>query len=182
MARRRSLADSPIRLRVYRAGYAPAYGAVFPGPKTFGAAQSAFWFDATRLADPVRRDASALRSFLAEADAQVIVPKPDDQTVSAKVRAVLRPLQSAWPDLQTVAAALRMAAPTLQRHLASEGTSFQSLKDEVRRDLAILRLRSSNVALKTLASELGFSDSSAFHRAFRDWTGSAPSAYRRNGR
>ncbi|RYF31488.1 MAG: AraC family transcriptional regulator, partial [Comamonadaceae bacterium] len=74
---------------------------------------------------------------------------------------------------------LRMSASTVQRRLAAEGTSFQSLKDELRRDLAIVRLNSSTVPLAQLAYELGFADSPAFQRAFKGWTGSAAGAYRK---
>ena len=74
-----------------------------------------------------------------------------------------------------------MAASTLQRRLAADGTSFQALKDELRRDLAIVRLNTSTVPLAALADELGFADSAAFQRAFKSWTGSAPGAYRRGG-
>ncbi len=74
-----------------------------------------------------------------------------------------------------------MSTATLQRRLANEGTSFQSLKDELRRDTAIVRLNTSTVSLAALAFELGFADSAAFQRAFKGWTGSAPGTYRRDG-
>lgn len=69
----------------------------------------------------------------------------------------------------------------LQKHLAAEGTSFQALKDALRRDLAIVRLHTSTAPLASLADELGFADSATFQRAFKNWTGSAPGAYRRGG-
>ena len=69
-----------------------------------------------------------------------------------------------------------MATSTLQRRLAADGTTFQALKDELRRDLAIVRLNTSTVPLVTLADELSFADSAAFQRAFKSWTGSAPGA------
>lgn len=161
--------------------YAGNYGKIFPALLNFGQHQSAFWFDATRLQDPVRRDEAALRAFLIDAQANVIVPRRSDDVVSARVRSHLQRTQPAWPDLAATAEALHMAASTLQRHLASEGTSFQSLKDELRRDIGIFRLISSSVPLATLAYELGFTDSAAFQRAFKGWTGSAPGAYRRGG-
>jgi AraC-like DNA-binding protein len=74
-----------------------------------------------------------------------------------------------------------MAASTLQRRLAADGTSYQALKDALRRDLAIVRLNTSTVPLAALAEELGFADSAAFQRAFKQWTGSPPGAYRRRG-
>lgn len=161
--------------------YASSYGKVFPAPLHFGCAQSAFWFDAAQWHKPVRRDEGAMRAFLADAQAQVIVPRRGDDLCSARVRGHLQHTQPAWPDLAATADALHMSTSTLQRRLANEGTSFQSLKDELRRDTAIVRLIASTAPLATLAFELGFADSAAFQRAFKVWTGSAPGAYRRGG-
>ena len=74
-----------------------------------------------------------------------------------------------------------MSAATLQRHLAAESTSFQALKDQLRREIAIYRLHTSRVPLARLAAELGFADSSSFQHAFKGWTGSPPGRYRRGG-
>lgn len=162
--------------------YVGSYGKVFPAPLQFERPQSAFWFDAARLQDPMRRDETALRAYLADAQAHVIVPRRrGDDVVSARVRCHLQQTQPAWPDLTATADALHMSSPTLQRRLASEGTSFQALKDELRRDVAIVQLNTSSVPLAALAYELGFADSAAFQRAFKSWTGSAPGAYRRSG-
>ena len=161
--------------------YAGSYGKIFPAQLQFEQHQSAFWFDAALLQHPVRRDEAALRRFLVDAQAYVVVPRRADDVVSARVRSHLQQAQPAWPDLAATADALHMAASTLQRRLAADGTSFQALKDELRRDLAIVRLNTSTVPLATLADELGFADSAAFQRAFKSWTGSAPGAYRRGG-
>lgn len=155
------------------------YGKIFPGSQYFERPQSAFWFDAARLEHPVRRDEVALRAFLTHAEANFVVPRRDDGVVSANVRRHLHETLPAWPDLAATADALHMSLATLQRHLAKDGTTFQSLKDELRRDMAIVRLSTGNAALAELADELGFSDSTAFQRAFKGWTGSAPGAYRR---
>ncbi len=161
--------------------YAGSYGKIFPALLQFEQQQSAFWFDATLLQHPVRRDETALRAFLADAQANVVVPRRGDDVVSARVRSHLQQAQPAWPDLAATADALHMAASTLQRRLATDGTSFQALKDELRRDLAIVRLNTSTVPLTALAYDLGFADSAAFQRAFKRWTGSAPGAYRHGG-
>lgn len=160
--------------------YAGSYGRIFPAPLHFAQPQSAFWIDARQLQQPVRQDRAAVRAFLADARANVIVPRRTD-LVSERVRLHLQKAQPAWPDLGATAEALHMAASTLQRRLASDGTSFQALKDALRRDLAIVRLHTTTVPLAALADELGFSDSAAFQRAFKHWTGSSPGAYRRGG-
>jgi AraC-like DNA-binding protein len=160
--------------------YAGSYGKIFPAPLRFEQHQSAFWINARDLQQPVRQDKAAVRSFLADARANIIVPRRAD-LVSERVRLHLQQAQPAWPDLGATAAALHMAASTLQRRLASDGTSFQALKDALRRDLAIVRLNTSSVPLSALADELGFADSGAFQRAFKHWTGSSPGAYRRDG-
>lgn len=157
------------------------YDKVFPAPLRFDQPCSAIWFDGKRLKDPVRRDEAALRVFLADAQAHVILPPRGRDPTSARVRQHLQQTQPAWPDLAATAAALHMSISTLQRHLAAEGTSFQALKDELRRDIAIVRLSTSTVPLAALAQELGFTDSAAFQRAFKGWTGSPPGTYRRGG-
>lgn len=161
--------------------YAGSYGRVFPAPLLFGQRQSAFWFEATWMKGPVRRDEAALRVFLMEAQANIILPRRHDAEISLRVRSHLQKTQPAWPDLAATAEAMHMATSTLQRRLASEGTSFQALKDALRRDAAITRLNTSTAPLAALACELGFADSAAFQRAFKSWTGSAPGAYRRGG-
>ena len=72
-----------------------------------------------------------------------------------------------------------MSVSALQRHLGAEGSSFQLQKDQMRREVAIFRLHTSAVPLAQLAAELGFTDSAAFQRAFKRWTGNAPGSYRR---
>ena len=73
----------------------------------------------------------------------------------------------------------RLVSHYPRRRLEAEGTSYQQLKDRLRSDLAIDRLVSSQASIDELALELGFHDASAFHRAFRRWTGLPPGAYRR---
>lgn len=158
--------------------YAGAYGVVFPAPLRFDRPQSAFWFEARDLQAPVRRDERAVPEFLAHSQANVIVPRPDGETVSARLRRLLQQVQPAWPALPECAQALHLSVATLQRHLAREGVSFQSLKDELRRDLSIQRLNTSRVSIAALAAELGFADSASFQRAFKKWTGGAPGLYR----
>ena len=67
---------------------------------------------------------------------------------------------------------------TLYRQLHDEGTSLQALKDEARRDKALDLLRRTEKPIKQIAQAVGFRNEKSFARAFRSWTGSAPTAYR----
>jgi AraC-like DNA-binding protein len=58
--------------------------------------------------------------------------------------------------------------------LREEGTSFRTLLDETRRDLALAHLASAETSIAQLARLLGFSESRAFHRSFKRWTGRTP--------
>ena len=159
--------------------YAGSYRNVLPAPIHFGQPHSAFWIDAKALDEPVRRDMKALQAFMTDVQWNIVLPRRKDDDVVARVRLLLQDSGPTWPALAETAEALHMSVSTLQRHLAAEGTTFQALKDDLRRDLAISRLIASPVPLSQLASELGFSDSAAFQRAFKSWTGSPPGAYRR---
>lgn len=154
------------------------YAKVFPGEVRFDQPRTAFWFDAQQLATPMLRDERALRGFLASAPGIVITPQRSEHAVSARVRAHLQAHRPDWPDLAATASALHLSTSTLQRRLAAEGLNFQSVKDQLRLDAAIVRLNGSAVPLTALAAELGFADSAAFQRAFKSWTGSPPGAYR----
>jgi AraC-like DNA-binding protein len=82
------------------------------------------------------------------------------------------------PTLEEVAAALAMSDRTLQRELRNEQTSFRELVDVVRREIAVQQLAQPGNSAAEVGFLLGFSDPSAFTRAFRRWTGTAPAAFR----
>lgn len=81
-------------------------------------------------------------------------------------------------DFETVAAKLDINMVTLRRRLKKEGVSFQEIKDSIRRDKAISLMHDASKTISDIAFELGYSDPSAFYRAFRQWVGSTPNQYR----
>jgi len=96
-----------------------------------------------------------------------------------RVRAVIiRHLPDGEPRRSKIAAILGMSERTLHRRLAAEGTSFQRLLDDTRRELAQHHLSQREVSLADAAYLLGFSDQSSFFRAARRWFGTSPRHYR----
>lgn len=158
--------------------YAAIYADIFPGPLRYAQKGTAVWFERAALAAPVRRDAAALETFLSASPANLVLPWLGERTTSGRVYALLRNAGPAWPDLPSTAESLHMSVSTLQRRLSAEHTSFQAIKDQLRRDLAIVWLGTRAEPLANLAAELGFTDCAAFQRAFKCWTGSPPGAYR----
>jgi AraC-like DNA-binding protein len=100
----------------------------------------------------------------------------------AKTREYLEQNIAQTVTIHELAQALHTSVRTLNRRFAEEGTHFQLVKDGLRRDLAVHRLTNSNTSVAVLASDLGFSDATGFCRAFKHWTGSSPSDYRKGSR
>lgn len=161
--------------------HAVEYLALFGPVMTFGAARTTLWFDASALRLPVIQSERTAKDFLRVAPENVLLRYKYPQGLVARIRRRLREaLPHKVPELEAVAAELRIAPATLRRRLKAEGHSFQAIKDELRRDLAIALLSDTPKSIPDIASELGFGDASAFHRAFRKWTQSSPGAYRRS--
>lgn len=155
------------------------YNLVFPAQRRFSRPSFAFWFRTPELRTPISQDEPALRSFLTDAYTQIISPPRNFGAMSLKVRNNLMRSYPHWPSLEQVADQLHTKPSSLQRQLSAEHTSLEWLKDDQRRDLAVSRRSTSKVTLSQLASELGFSDSATFQRAFKRWTGQHCGAYRR---
>lgn len=152
-----------------------AYKLMFPGPIYFDAATASLSFNAQYLALPLRRDEAALRMMLRRALPLIVRQYRRDRLLVQRVRELLTTYRTA----EVLAQTLNISVRTLHRQLKDEGTSLQSLKDEVRRDKAILLLTRSKRSVKQIAMEVAFRNEKSFTRAFRQWTGEAPTEYRR---
>ena len=120
---------------------------------------------------------------LAELNDQVMIDylaELDHDNITHKVKAVIiDQLPSAMVTDETVARTLYMSSRKLQRQLQRAGTTFYTLLNEIRQDLAQKYLREQHNSITEIAFLLGFSESSAFSRAFKRWMGVTPSEYRK---
>ena len=84
--------------------------------------------------------------------------------------------------VELLASSLHLTSRTMNRRLRHEGTNYQRLREEVIVELAKQSLEESDASITTIGGKLGYSESSAFVRAFKRLTGSTPIAYRNNAR
>lgn len=167
-----------VPLRVHLPHAAPPdpgpFAEVLGCPVVFDAPTILFEFDAATARQPVPSGNPALA---AEADrmAERYLEQIEPATVSARVRTlIVKAMPSGEIDQETIARALHQSISTLQRRLRDEGTNFQTLLDDARRDLALDYLRRGDHSLADITFLLGFADQSNLTRAFRRWTGKTP--------
>ncbi|MGN0932873.1 AraC family transcriptional regulator ligand-binding domain-containing protein [Falsigemmobacter intermedius] len=168
-----------VRLPFDRPGFAADYAVIFPAPVHFGADFAELQFAPGVAALPVTRVHHDLSGFLARAPRDWIFTRHVAHALHLRLRAVLHERLADDPGLGEAARHLGLSARTLSRHLAGEGQSFQAIKDDLRRDIALRDLGGSLKPIETIAWELGFSSLAVFSRAFRAWTGETPAACRR---
>lgn len=163
-----------------RPPYAHEYAVMFSQHLRFGAQRTAIRFEARLLSAPVVQTAATLKHFLRSAPQSVFLKYKNEDSWTARLRRRLRSHIGApdWPVLDDIAAQFHVAPTTLRRKLISEGTSYQGIKDELRRDAAIHHLCNSALSIADIGGLLGFQEASAFHRAFKKWSGVQPGEYR----
>ena len=99
----------------------------------------------------------------------------ESTTLRGRVETLLLPrLHLGEADMAAMARSLNMSRQTLYRRLKAEGTSFDRVLDDLRRETALSYLESQRLSVNETAYLVGFSDRSAFSRAFKRWTGHSP--------
>ncbi len=175
------------RIPILRAEYSfpePAHSAeyrlMYCADLSFERPNTAIAFEGGYLDLPVQQNERSIKEFLRTAPESILLKYKNGSSLSARVRRRLRQFEPGEvPDFEDLAGELNLAPATMRRRLHEEGTSYQSIKDQLRRDLAIGYLSHTDRSVMEIALELGFSERSAFHRAFRKWTGASPGEFRR---
>lgn len=104
---------------------------------------------------------------------------PDDQLVQQVEQFVMAALPRGVPRISQLAADMHLTVRTLQRRLQQAGWGYAELLDDIRQRLARQLLRRDEVSITEVAFLLGFSEASAFHKAFHRWQGVSPGEWRR---
>lgn len=164
-----------------RPSHAQEYVVMYSAHLRFDAERTAVRFDAAHLAAPIAQDEASLRKFLRTAPQSVFLKYRNRDGWAARLRRHLRGSvgRTDWPRLEDVARDLSVTPTTLRRRLEAEGASYQGIKDDLRRDVAVHQLVDTALTVEEIAAGLGFQEPSAFHRAFKRWIGVQPGEYRR---
>jgi AraC-like DNA-binding protein len=179
----RWITGKPIRpQQVWFQGDPPAdlepFQQVFQGPLKFNGDHYGLLLDRADMEMPLPTANESLAQ-LHDRFAGEYLARFSESRVTHQARQVLcRLLPRGEPKRETVAQALHLSQHTLQRRLQDEGTSFQQLLDDTRRELAEQYLAQPKLTLLEVAYLLGFADPSNFFRAFRRWFSITPSEYR----
>jgi AraC-like DNA-binding protein len=155
------------------------YDLIFGAPVVFDAPRAALVCGADLLIAPLVRSEAELDEFIRNSPGDLLARRDYGTSLADQVRHMVRPGRSEQlPSMDDVAARLAMSPQTVRRKLREEGTSLREIRDAILRDEAITALAKGDETVAALAERLGFSEPSAFTRAFRRWTGSPPSSYR----
>ena len=151
----------------------------FGCPVYFGSDRDALMISEETLAVPNRLGDPTICSFFDAHLESELTELSDRHGLNKRVRIqVSQSLSEGIPTIEVIARRMGMSARTLQRRLSEQGFSFKNMIDESRRSLAERLLHQSQYSLSEIAFLTGFSEQSAFNRAFKRWAGQTPRSYR----
>jgi AraC-like DNA-binding protein len=177
--------DGPIEYEVWFTHPEPPdrreYERTFEGGVfRFDAPFNGFSVPAVYLSLPIKSADPNLHALIRKHAEAMLAELPRAHSLTERVRELLaEQLANGPPSLGHIARQVSMSERTLARHLEDEGTTYKALLDDLRRRLALRYVRRSELPFAEIAGLLGFSQTAAFHRAFRRWTGRTPLEYRR---
>jgi AraC-like DNA-binding protein len=175
---------SPLRVELVQPRpYVKTIERHFGCPAVCGTARNTIVFRAADAQRPFVTRNAELLGMLAPQFEEELKQENDDKNFVERVRmAIQQKLTGRRPTVEDIADALHISSRTIQRRLQDEGSSFQRVLEEARRQLARQYLNNSVLELNEAAYLLGYNDANSFVRAFRTWEGVPPARWREEQR
>ena len=158
------------------------YTLIYTEHATFGGDRLVAHLRPNLFALPIRRDQDDLARFLDGAPGKITMLYRRDREMVRQIRDILAASMPEALSIEDIADRLHVSLRTVQRRLKEEGSSYRAIKSALRRDIALSKIEKSKKSVGEIANELGYAETSAFFRAFVDWTGETPTSYRRRMR
>ncbi len=134
--------------------------------------------DNNELLTPLRKSDPELNKMLVGHAQSMLAQQTFSSPMEVIKDYVIKTLPSHVPDIDEVADYLKLSVRSTQRKLQDYGTSYTQVLDAIRKELALTYLRQTHNSVLYISERLGFSEQSAFQRAFKRWTGTTPRRYR----
>ncbi|MCG8667883.1 MAG: AraC family transcriptional regulator [Pseudomonadales bacterium] len=155
------------------------YASQFSCPVFYNQSHTQIVFDQRYLNMPLVQNALSLSKFLKASLKELMEGDIESASLNARIRSIIsKEFGNNFPDFSVICEKLNMTPQTLRRRLKDENTSYQEIKDSIRKDASVFYLSKHELTIDEIAMLMGFSEASSFHRAFKKWTGKTPSVYR----
>jgi AraC-like DNA-binding protein len=155
-----------------------SYQHYFKFPVNFAGQFNGIVMSNDELQASLRKSDAELNSVLVQHAQALLIQQTSSSPIEVIKDYVIKTLPSHVPDIEEVANYLNLSVRSTQRKLQDYDTSFSLVLDAIRKELALTYLRQTQNSVLYISDRLGFSEQSAFQRAFKRWTGSTPRRYR----
>ncbi len=157
------------------------YEAFFTASVSGNNEKLALTFELPDLLHPIPHEDPTLHGLLGKQAEELLKQLPESDVFLAGLRdAIIRCLHEGRPDAESVAAQLNLSVRTLHRRLKEKNRVFRDTLKDVRKSMAMRYLSDDKLVLAEIALLLGYSEQSAFTRAFTEWFGQSPMQYKRS--
>jgi len=154
------------------------YESYFGCPVTFSQDFNGLFIDKAMLGAPLRRSDAELHHVLLEHAKNLLTQQTFSSPLEVIKDYILKTLPDHVPDIEEVSDYLNLSVRSTQRKLQEYSTSYSDVLDSIRKELALTYLKQTQNSVLYVSERLGFSEQSAFQRAFKRWTGTTPRRYR----
>lgn len=179
----RSLTVTKLELAYPPPRHVTTYEKWFKCPTVFNARETVLSFSAEPLGldTPVRSNNPELHQLISQYCQTILRATPRTGTLQPRLRSLFLTNSGALPDQGNAAQHLGFSYRTLHRRLSRDGTTYRRLKEDFRRELSLQYLETTTLSLKEISYLLGYSNTSAFGRAFKSWMRVSPAHHRSAG-
>jgi AraC-like DNA-binding protein len=160
-------------------GHVKEYSLLLPCHCRFNQDKNSMVFESSALSLPIKQKERELKEFLKNSPADLLSKPMFHSTFTTQVMNYIgESIVESMPLIEEVASYFNMSSRNLRRRLKEENSSYQSIKDTLRKDHAMKLLNNNDLAINQVAREVGFNEPAGFTRAFKQWTGQSPKQYR----